>query len=646
MAAACGHGCAEPGGQSNVAGPEGSLRDNFYVLLTDLVDASAAVAGTSARSAKIEQIAALLRHVPPGEVKVAVAFLSGEILQGQIGVGYAALGGLLRVGAVSDDPGAPEAPAAAPALTLTDVNVAFDAIGAIAGPGSQVERRRLLAEFFGRATEREREFLVRLLTGDLGQGALEGIMTDAVAKAAGVPAEEVRRAHQLGGSLPEVAQAALGDVAQAALDGPGPGDAGPGGDSGDVRPDGDIRTAGPNDRLPYAGPGDRLLYAGRSDRLPHAGPDGDSADDGTERGDPAVRRALTALRSFTLRVGRPVRPMLAASAPDIAAALGRISPAAAEWKIDGIRIQVHRVGGQVAVFTRTLEDITARVPEIAEAALSLQVASVVLDGEAVALAPDGRPRPFQVTAARTASQIDVGRQRAETPLTPFLFDLLHLNGADLIDAPASERHRLLSQVVPAAMLTPRTVTDDPAAAQAFFADAVARGHEGLVLKSLDSPYRAGRRGSEWIKVKPRHTLDLVILAAEWGHGRRRGVLSNLHLGARDPDTGGLVMLGKTFKGLTDEMLAWQTGRLLELADPPLGGREHEDRREAFGVVRVRPELVVEIAFDGVQASRRYPGGLALRFARVIRFRPDKSSAEADTIGAVREIWAHGAADEE
>jgi len=337
--------------------------------------------------------------------------------------------------------------------------------------------------------------------------------------------------------------------------------------------------------------------------------------------------------------------MLAASAPDIAAALGRISPAAAEWKIDGIRIQVHRVGDRVAVFTRTLEDITARVPEIAEAALSLRVSAAVLDGEAVALAPDGRPRPFQVTAARTASQVDVGRQRAETPLSPFLFDLLHLNGADLIDTPASERHQLLSQVVPVAMLTPRIVTDDPAVAQDFFADAVARGHEGVVLKSLDSPYRAGRRGSEWIKVKPRHTLDLVILAAEWGHGRRRGVLSNLHLGARDPDTGGLVMLGKTFKGLTDEMLAWQTTRLLELADPPLRDGEHEDRREAFGVVRVRPELVVEIAFDGVQASRRYPGGLALRFARVIRFRPDKNPAEADTIGAVREIWAHAAADE-
>ncbi len=538
------------------------------MLLTELAEASAAVARTSARSAKIELIAALLGRVPPGEVPAAVAFLSGELLQGQIGVGYAALSGLLRRDAAAQaDPGLPDAPGAGPSLTLSETDAAFEAIGRVTGPGSQAERRRLLAGFFGRATMGEREFLVRLLAGDLRQGALEGVMTDAVAKAAAVPAEEVRRAHQLGGSLPAVAQAALG---------------------------------------------------------------------GTE--------PLTALRAFTLVVGRPVRPMLAASAPDIAAGLDRISPAAAEWKIDGIRVQVHRAGQQVAVFTRTLDDITARVPEIAEAALSLPVDSVVLDGEAAALAPDGRPRPFQVTAARTASQIDVGRQRAETPLTPFLFDLLHLNGTDLIDAPASERQRELAAIVPAGWLTPRIVTADPDEAGAFFAAAVARGHEGVVLKSLDSPYRAGRRGAEWIKVKPRHTLDLVILAAEWGHGRRRGVLSNLHLGARDPDTGGLVMLGKTFKGLTDEMLAWQTTRLLELAEPSLALPADADRREAHGTVRVRPELVVEIAFDGVQASRRYPGGLALRFARVIRFRPDKKPDEADTIGSVREIWAHGGED--
>jgi DNA ligase 1 len=534
------------------------------VLLTEVVEVSAAVAATSARNAKIAQIAGLLGRVPPGEVAVAVAFLSGEPRQGQIGVGYAAIGGLFRAADQAraaeavDAVRAADAPAAVPGLTLADVDAAFAAIGAVTGPGSQTERRRQLTELFARATEQEREFLIRLLAGDLRQGALEGVMTEAVAKAAGVPAEEARRAHQLGGSLPEVAEAALGGVA---------------------------------------------------------------------------------LSGFTLRVGRPVRPMLAASAPDMAAALDRISPAAAEWKIDGIRIQVHRSGDQVAVFTRTLDDITGRVPEIAEAALALPVSAVVLDGEAVALAPDGRPRPFQVTAARTASQGDVGRLRVQTPLTPFLFDLLHLDGIDLIDVPASDRQRELARVVPAGLRTPRIVTADLAQAQAFFADAVAHGHEGVVLKSTGAPYRAGRRGSEWIKVKPRHTLDLVILAAEWGHGRRRGVLSNLHLGARDPQTGGLVMLGKTFKGLTDEMLAWQTTRLLELADPSDRRPEGEDRRQAYGVVRVRPELVVEIAFDGVQASSRYPGGLALRFARVLRFRPDKNAAEADTVDAVRAVWS-------
>jgi DNA ligase-1 len=578
------------------------------VLLSELVEASADVAATSARTAKIERIAELLSRVPPGEVTVAVAFLSGELLQGQIGVGYGALGEMLRAADADADAGAgddadagagaeagDERPEPADGLTLTDTDAAFEVIGGVTGPGSQAARRRLLTELFARTTKREREFLIRLLAGDLGQGALEGIMTDAVARAAAVPAQEVRRAHQLGGSLPEVAAAALAGEPPAADDG----------------------TPSASDDLL---PGERAVAP-----VSVAGPLGD--------------RALAALRAFSLRVGRPVRPMLAASAPDVAAALGRISPAAAEWKIDGIRVQVHRDAGRVGVFTRTLDDITTRVPEIVEAALSLPVTSVVLDGEAVALAPDGRPRPFQITAARTASQGEVARLRAETPLTLFLFDLLHLDGADLIDAPARERHRLLAEVVPVSLRTPRIVTADLVEAEGFFADAIAHGHEGVVVKSLDSPYGAGRRGGEWIKVKPRHTLDLVILAAEWGHGRRRGVLSNLHLGARDPETGGLVMLGKTFKGLTDEMLAWQTTRLLELAEPGTAHPEGEARRDAHGVVRVRPELVVEIAFDGVQASRRYPGGLALRFARVLRFRPDKNPAEADTIGAVRAIWS-------
>ena len=303
-----------------------------------------------------------------------------------------------------------------------------------------------------------------------------------------------------------------------------------------------------------------------------------------------------------------------------------------DWKIDGIRVQLHRSGDTVRVFSRTLDDITGRVPEIAAAALTLRAESAVLDGEAVALRPDGRPRPFQVTSARAASQ--PGSEREQLPLTLFLFDVLHLDGADLIDTPAAERFARLSAVAPPELVIPRLVTADVAEAEEFFADAIARGHEGVVIKSVTAPYGAGRRGSDWIKVKPRHTLDLVVLAAEWGHGRRQGWLSNLHLGARDPETGGMVMLGKTFKGLTDALLTWQTERLQELAEP--GSGSSADRRR--GVVRVRPELVVEIAFDGVQGSTRYPGGVTLRFARVLRYRPDKTAAEADTIDAVRALW--------
>lgn len=531
------------------------------MLLSEVAATSAAVAVTAARTAKIALIADLLARVPASEARVAVAFLSGELVQGQIGVGYAMLA------SVAADA------AAGPGAALTEVSEAFGAIAAVTGPGSQGERRRLLAGLLAQASAAEQEFTVRLLSGDLRQGALEGVMTEAVAAAAGVPARDVRRAHQLRGSLPEVAAAAL--------------------------------SAG------------------------------------------SAQAAAAALRDIRLRVGRPVRPMLAASAPDVTAALARISPAAAEWKIDGIRIQVHRSGSVVTVFTRALEEITARVPEIARAAAALRGGDVVLDGEAVALAPDGRPRPFQVTAARIASLPGTARQRAATPLTAFFFDLLHLDGTDLFDVPAAERHALLAGIVPG-QLIPRIVTADPAEADRFLADAVSRGHEGVVLKSLHAPYQAGRRGSEWIKVKPRHTLDLVILAAEWGHGRRRGLLSNLHLGARDSGTGDYVMLGKTFKGLTDEMLSWQTARLLELAEParrqPAGeGGASGSGRAGGGVVLVRPELVAEIAFDGVQSSSRYPGGVALRFARVVRFRPDKSPAEADTIAAVRAIWEHGSA---
>jgi DNA ligase-1 len=291
------------------------------------------------------------------------------------------------------------------------------------------------------------------------------------------------------------------------------------------------------------------------------------------------------------------------------------------------------------VFTRTLDDITDRVPELAAAGLTLTAQTAIADGEAVALRPDGRPQPFQVTSARTASQ--PGAAGESVPLTLFLFDLLHADGVDLLDAPASDRFARLASIAPTALVVPRLVTADVADAEQFFADATERGHEGVVVKSLDAPYGAGRRGSEWIKVKPRHTLDLLVLGAEWGHGRRQGWLSNLHLGARDPDTGGTVMLGKTFKGLTDAVLAWQTERLLELAEPPRGAEGRAPR----GVVMVRPELVVEIAIDGIQASTRYPGGVTLRFARVVRYRPDKSPAEADTIDAVRALWHWDAATE-
>jgi len=532
------------------------------MLLDSVVRTSAAVAATPSRLAKIDQIASLLTDVPAKEIAVAVSFLSGDLTQRQIGVGYAALTDLLG-GYGQRQQAAPglAPPPEAPQLTLAETDNALGQIGVLAGQGSQAERRRLLADLLNQATEAEREFLVRLLGGDLRQGALDGVMADAIARAAGVPAVEVRRAHQLSGSLPAAAAAPLGAADSAA--------------------------------------------------------------------------ATAALQAVGLHVGRPIRPMLAASAPSVAGALERISPAAVEWKVDGIRVQLHRTGSQVRVFTRTLDDITLRVPELVEAALALDVTAAVLDGEAVALRPDGRPLPFQVTSARAASQSGSDGQAGEVPLALFLFDLLHLDGTDLLEHPAADRYARLAAAAPARLVIPRLVTADVAAAEQFFAAAIEGGHEGVVIKSLDAPYGAGRRGSEWIKVKPRHTLDLLVLAAEWGHGRRQGWLSNLHLGARDPATGGTVMLGKTFKGLTDALLTWQTERLLDLADPPrdaASGVRH-------GVVRVRPELVVEIAFDGVQASTRYPGGVTLRFARVLRYRTDKSAAEADTIDTVRALWS-------
>ncbi|MEP6697652.1 MAG: ATP-dependent DNA ligase [Pseudonocardiales bacterium] len=342
----------------------------------------------------------------------------------------------------------------------------------------------------------------------------------------------------------------------------------------------------------------------------------------------ALHGGVRALNGVHLRVGTPVQPMLAAPATSVQAALAVTGEAAVERKLDGIRVQVHRRGDHISVYTRSLDDITGRVPEIVAAVQALPVTAAVFDGEAIALKPDGRPRPFQHTASRIGSRMDVATAQTHVPLTTYLFDVLHLDGTDLLDLPGAERFDRLAAVVPDHQRVPRLVTADPTAAKAFFDETLAAGHEGVIVKSLSAAYEAGRRGTGWLKVKPRHTLDLVVLAAEWGHGRRRGWLSNLHLGARDPDTDGFVMLGKTFKGLTDAMLAWQTGRLQELA---IASDDWQ--------VTVAPELVVEVAFDGVQTSPRYPGGMALRFARVLRHRPDKRAAEADTIDTVRALHA-------
>src|SRR5918994_1531513 len=502
------------------------------MLLDDIARTSTALAATSGRRAKIDLIADRLRRLRPEEVPVAVACLSGNLPNGTIGVGWASLRDL------------PE-PAATPSLELLDVDAAFVRIAAATGKGSQAARRREVTELFARATEPERRFLVGLLLGELRQGALEGLMVEAVARAANVPVSDVRRALMVAGDLGPVAAAALA-----------------GGQAG--------------------------------------------------------------LAGFRLRVLTPVQPMLAQTADGIDDALRRVHPAAVEWKLDGARLQVHVSDGEVRAFTRNLADATHRVPEVVDAVGRLGVRSTILDGEAIALQPNDRPHPFQVSMSRFGSRLDVDRQRATTPLSTFFFDCLHVDGEDLIDRPARERFEILDARLPSDVRVPRIVAETETEAEPFLADALAHGHEGVMVKALDAPYEAGRRGAGWRKVKRANTLDLVVLAAEWGHGRRRGWLSNLHLGARDPESGGFVMLGKTFKGMTDEMLAWQTERLQQL----------ELRRDAYAVY-VRPDLVVEIAFNEVQRSSQYPGGVALRFARVKGYRPDKRASEADTIDAVR-----------
>ena len=505
--------------------------------LAALVDASDHAAQTPSRLAKRDAIAAILRGADGDEVEIAVAYLAGETRQGRIGVGWATLAGLRG------------APAAAPSLTLRDVDAALDAVATTAGKGSAAARTARLRALFERATAPEQDFLVRLLVGELRQGALEGVMLDSIAAASALPAADVRRAAMLTGSLRETARVAL-------------------------------------------------------------------------------REGAAGLARFAVALHRPVQPMLATPAADVAAAMARLGTAALEWKLDGARVQVHKAGSAITVYTRALKDVTASVPEIVEALHELPAGELILDGEAIALARDGAPQPFQVTMRRFGRKLDVAAMRAELPLAAYFFDCLHLDGASLLDRPAHERFDLLTAALPAALVVPRLVTADVAAAEDFYADALARGHEGVMAKALDAPYEAGRRGASWLKVKRAHTLDLVVLAAEWGHGRRQGWLSNLHLGARDPASGGWVMLGKTFKGMTDALLEWQTRELLA----------REASRDAY-TVHVRPELVVEIAFNELQESPHYPGGLALRFARVKGYREDKRAEEADTVETVRALHA-------
>ncbi|BBZ27674.1 DNA ligase B [Mycolicibacterium madagascariense] len=520
------------------------------MLLVDVANASAEVGSVSARLAKIRRIADLLTaaaaEADPQLVAVVVAWLSGELPQRQIGVGWATLRAL-------------PPPAVEPSLTVGGVDAAFTEIGAVSGKGSQTRRAELVAGVFAAATAGEQTFLRRLLGGELRQGALVGVMADAVAGAAGVPAVKVRRAAMLSGDLPTVAAAVL--------------------------------TGG-----------------------------------------------SAALSEFTLQVGRPVGPMLAQTATGVADALQKLGGTAVfEAKLDGARVQIHRFGETVSIYTRSLDDITARLPEVVEAALALPATALIADAEAIALRPEGRPHRFQVTASRFGRgggrggrdrSADVEAARAAQPLSVFFFDLLHLDGTDLLDLPTTERLAVLDALIPDAQRVDRLLTSDVDDAADFLAVTLAAGHEGVMAKSPAAPYEAGRRGAGWLKVKPVHTLDLVVLAVEWGSGRRTGKLSNIHLGARDPATGGFVMLGKTFKGMTDEMLDWQTGRFLELADGPTDGY----------VVTLRPEQVVEIALDGVQTSTRYPGGMALRFARVLRYRDDKGPGEADTLDTVRTLY--------
>ncbi len=505
--------------------------------LANLVDVSRGVAATRSRLKKRALLRDCLRAATVDEIALVVNYLGGSLPQGRIGLGPAI------VRQLADEP-----VAATSSLTLADVDRTFATIAATRGSGAQQRRRDELGGLFQRATADERDFLARLVLGEIRQGALEGVIIEGIADAVEIPVDDIRRAVMLASDPAPVAEAAMAE-----------GSAG--------------------------------------------------------------------LDRFRLSPMSPVRPMLAQPADGIEDALEALGEAALEYKLDGARVQIHRVGRDVKIFSRRLHDVTGSLPDVVESMLAQPSERFVVDGEVIALREDGRPHPFQVTMRRFGRKSDVDRLRAQLPLNVFLFDCLHRDGDDLIDRPYRERSALLADAADEAVLVPRLVTASSDEAATFLAGAFARGHEGVMAKSPDSLYAAGNRGADWLKIKQAHSLDLVVLAAEWGSGRREGWLSNLHLGARDPQGGGFVMLGKTFKGLTDKMLAAQTRALLALEL----GREDQ-------VVHVRPELVVEIAVNEIQASPQYPAGMALRFARVKRYRNDKAAAEADTIDTVRALF--------
>ncbi|HSR11456.1 MAG TPA: ATP-dependent DNA ligase [Thermodesulfobacteriota bacterium] len=508
------------------------------MLLKQLVEVSERVAATPRKKEKTSTLAAFLRQARGKEIALAAAYLSGQVPQGSLGIGWANIRASLSGSNAAGQP-----------LTVIETDGIFELISEEKGAGSVGRKIGHLSSLFSRATEGERDFLIRLIIGEIRQGALEGLLLDAVAEASALSPGEIRQAQMFSGDTGEVARAALEEGA-------------------------------------------------------------------------------AGLSRFQPLLFRPVSPMLANPAEEEGEALERLGEAAWEYKIDGARIQIHKGGDEVRVYTRSLKDVTSSVPEVVALARNLPLDQAILEGEAVALRGDGRPLPFQVTMRRFGRIQDVERMQKEIPLAAYLFDLVYAQERPLFAAPYRERFDRLSRAVPSENLIPRIVSGKQGEIRDFLEKSVRAGHEGIMGKALASPYVAGQRGYLWLKIKPAQTLDLVVLAAEWGHGRRREWLSNLHLGARDPESGQFVMLGKTFKGLTDEMLRWQTAKLLEL----------ESSRDEW-TVTVRPELVVEIAFSDLQESARYPAGLALRFARVKNYRPDKSPLEADTIQKVRAIFA-------